>query len=59
MGKDVDKYFSNKQLGYCEILEQVVNDVAFFSHYKKEENYTTKITSCHGVLNWGEDHETL
>ena len=58
-GKYIDKYFSNKQIGYCEILEQVVNEVKFFIHYQNEENYITKIVSCHGVLNWVEDHETL
>ncbi len=59
LGKDIDKYFSNKQISYCEMLEQVVNEVKFFIHYQKEENYITKVVSCHGVLNWVEDHQTL
>ena len=58
-GKYIDEYFSDKEIGYCETLEQIVNGVKFFIHCQKEENYVTKIMSCHGVLNRVEDHETL
>ncbi len=51
--------FSNKEIGYCETLKQVVNGLKFITHCQKEENYVTKIMSCHGVLNEVEDHETL
>ncbi len=50
-GKYIDEYFSDKEIGYCETLEQIVNGVKFFIHCQKEENYVTKIMSCHGVLN--------
>ncbi len=59
LGKYIDEYFSNKQIGNCKILEQVVNEAKFFIHYQKEETYITKIVSCHGVLSCVEDHETL
>ncbi len=36
-----------------------MNEVTFFICHQKEENYITKIVSCHGALNWVEDHETL
>ncbi len=48
--------FTNKQIYYCEILEQVVNGVKFFQ-CQKEKNYVIKITSCYGVLNWMDNHE--
>ncbi len=35
LSKESDKYFSNKQIGYCEIMEQNVNEVKFFIHYQK------------------------
>ncbi len=44
-GKYIDEYYSDKQIGYCETLEQVVNRVKFFIHCQKEENYITKIMS--------------
>ncbi len=51
LSKYIDEYFSNKQIGYYEILEQVVNGVKFFIHCQKKENYVTKIMSCYGDLN--------
>ncbi len=54
--KYVDKYFSDKEIGYCKSLEQIVNGVKFFIHCQKEENYVTKIMSCHGVLSQVEDY---
>ena len=59
LGKYIDEYFSDKEIGYCETLEQIVNGVKFFIHCQKEENYVTKIMSYHSVLNQVGDHETL
>ncbi len=58
-GRYIDEYFSDKKIGYFETLEQIVNGVKFFIHCQKEENYVTKIMSCHDVLNQVENHETL
>ena len=57
-GKYIDEYFADKEIGYCETLEQIIDGVKFFIHCQKEENYVTKIMSCHGVLTDVEDHET-
>ncbi len=54
----IDKYFANKEIGYCETLEQVVDEVKFFIHCQKEDKNVTKTMLCHGVLMDFEDHET-
>ncbi len=57
-GKYIDEYFQDKPIDYCETLEQVVDSVKFFIHCQKEDNFDTKIMSCHGVLTRVEDHDT-
>jgi len=58
-GKYIDEHFNSKPLGYCETLEQVVDGIKFLIHCQKEENYVTKIMSCHGVLTPVDDHNTF
>ncbi len=48
LGKYIDKYFTDKQIGYCETLKQVVNGVKFCIHCQKEETYVTK--SCPAMM---------
>ncbi len=57
-GKYMDDYFVDREIGYCETLEQIVDRVKFFMHCQKEDKYATKIKLCHGVLIDVEDHET-
>lgn len=59
LGKFIDGFFPNRQIGYYETLEQVVNGVKIIIHCQKEEIYRTKIMSCHDTLNCIEDYETL
>ena len=58
-GKYIDEHFNSKPLGHCETLEQVVDGIKFLIHCQKEENYVTKIMSCHGVLTPVDDHDTF
>ncbi|KAL7452773.1 hypothetical protein ACHAXS_000283, partial [Conticribra weissflogii] len=55
-GKYIDEFFEEKPIGNCKTLEQVVDSDKFFIHCQKEENFVTKIMSCHGVLTRVEDH---
>ncbi|KAL7465733.1 LOW QUALITY PROTEIN: hypothetical protein ACHAXS_006135, partial [Conticribra weissflogii] len=54
----INEYFQDNPYGNCVTLEQVVDGVKFFIHSQKEENFVTKIMSCHGILTRVEDHDT-
>ncbi len=54
-----DEDFQEKPMGHFESLEQVVDGVKFLIHCQKEENYMTKIVSCHGILTRVDDHDTF
>ncbi len=57
--KYIDEHFNSKTLSHCETLEQVLDGIKFLFHCQKEENYVTKIMSCHGVLTPLDDHDTF
>ena len=57
-GDQIDKYFEDKPVGYCETLRQEFDGDVFYIHCCKDTKFVTKMMSTHGLLTPVEDHVT-